>query len=97
MDLQEALSGDPTMPRRSEPGMPGIQSRVQQIVRGHWSTTSAPTATHRRNYEIASEQFGEIVDDLRQLIEVDLVALEGELEAAGVPWTPGRGVPRWPR
>jgi photosystem II stability/assembly factor-like uncharacterized protein len=97
MDLQEALTGDRTLPRRNEPGMPGIQSRVQQIVRGHWGTTSAPTATHRRNYEIASSQFSEIVDDLRQLIEVDLVAFEGQLEAAGVPWTPGRGVPRWPR
>jgi photosystem II stability/assembly factor-like uncharacterized protein len=97
MDLQQALNGDPTKPRRNEPGMPGIQSRVQQIVRGHWSSTSAPTATHRRNYEIAAEQFGEIVGDLRQLIEVDLVAFEDRLEAAGVPWTPGRGVPTWPR
>ncbi len=97
MDLQEALTGDRTKPRRNEPGMPGIQSRIQQIVRGHWSSTSAPTTTHRRNYEIASQQFGEIVGDLRQLIEVDLVAFEERLEAAGVPWTPGRGVPRWPR
>ncbi|UCF40689.1 MAG: glycosyl hydrolase [Gemmatimonadota bacterium] len=97
MDLQEALNGDPTRPQRNEPEIPGIMDRVQQIVRGHWSSTSAPTTTHRRNYEIASEQFGEIVDDLRQLIEVDLVAFEQQLEAAGVPWTPGRGVPRWPR
>ena len=27
----------------------------------------------------------------------DLAALEAELEAAGVPWTPGRPIPRWPR
>jgi hypothetical protein len=31
---------------------------------------------------------------LRQLIEVDLRDLERRLEAAGVPWTPGRGVPQ---
>ncbi|MEE8191559.1 MAG: hypothetical protein V3T74_02365 [Gemmatimonadales bacterium] len=96
MDFREALTGDPTKGRHSEPEMPGIIGRVNTVVRGHWSTTSGPTQTHRRSYEIASEEFGAIVDDLRALIEVDLVALEQQLEAAGVPWTPGRGVPTWP-
>ncbi len=97
IDLRERLTGDPTKPRRSEPAMPGIMDRVQQIVRGHWSSTSAPTATHRRNYEIAAEEFSAIYDDLRQVIEVDLVALEDRLEAAGAPWTAGRKLPRWER
>ena len=30
---------------------------------------------------------------LRQLLEVDLPALEAQMEAAGVPWTPGRPLP----
>jgi len=97
LGLQQRLTGDPTKPRRSEPGMPGITSRVQQIVRGGWSSTSGPTATHERNYEIAAEDFSEFLDELRTLIETDLVALENRLEAAGVPWTPGRGVPDWER
>jgi photosystem II stability/assembly factor-like uncharacterized protein len=97
VDLQERLSGDPTKPRRAEPGMPGITSRVQQVVRGSFSSTSGPTATHQRNYEIAAEEFSEILGDLRTLIETDLPAFEERLEAAGVPWTPGRGVPRWQR
>jgi photosystem II stability/assembly factor-like uncharacterized protein len=96
MDLREALTGDPTKRRRSEPEMPGIMGRVNSVVYGHWSTTSGPTQTHRRSYEIASAEFGEIADRLRALIEVDLVAFEQQLEAAGVPWTPGRGVPTWP-
>ena len=29
----------------------------------------------------------------RRLVEQELPALERKLEAAGVPWTPGRGVP----
>jgi photosystem II stability/assembly factor-like uncharacterized protein len=95
MDLQERLSGDRTRPRRAEPGMPGITSRVQQVVRGSYSSTSGPTATHQRNYEIAAEEFSAILGDLRTLIETDLPAFEDRLEAAGVPWTPGRGVPRW--
>ncbi len=97
MDMRERLTGDPTLPRRNEPAMPGIMSRVQGVVFGHWSSTSAPTATHRKNFEIAADQFGELHDQLRQLIERDLVALEDRLEAAGAPWTPGRRLPRWER
>ncbi len=94
-DLQEALTGDRTQSNRSEPEMPGMTSRINSIVYGLWGTTSAPTTTHRRSYEIASGQFAGLVDRLRQLIETDLVALEKDLEAAGAPWTPGRGVPQW--
>ncbi len=95
MDLQERLTGDPTKSKRNEPAMRGIMSRINQIVRGHWSATYGPTETHRKNYEIAAAEFAEIVDDLRQLIEADVVDLEQRLEAAGAPWTPGRGVPEW--
>ena len=95
MEIREAISGDPTKPRRAEPEMPGVMNRVQQIVRGHWSSTSAPTATHRKNYEIAAEEFSAVLDELRALVEIQLVALEERLEEAGVPWTPGRRVPKW--
>ena len=97
MDLRERFSGDRTLPRRSEPAPPGIMSRIQQVIFGHWSSTSAPTATHRKNYEVAEAEFSQMLDDLRTLVEQDLVALEQRLEAAGAPWTPGRGVPRWQR
>jgi len=38
-----------------------------------------------------------MLDDLRTLVESDLVALEEKLEAVGAPWTPGRAIPRWQR
>jgi photosystem II stability/assembly factor-like uncharacterized protein len=97
MDLRERLAGDRTKTRRSESDMPGITSRVQTVLRGGLSSTSAPTQTHRQAYQIAAEEFSEIYDDLRQLIETDLPALQDRLEAAGVPWTPGRGMPNWNR
>lgn len=96
-DLRERLTGDPTTSKRSEPAMPGIIDRINQIVEGLWGTTSAPTVTHRLNYEIASAEFGAMVADLRRLVETDLRTLENDLEEAGAPWTPGRGVPRWRR
>jgi len=97
MDLQEQITGDPTKSRRSEPAMPSMLSRINSIVYGHWSTTYGPTETHKRNYDITAELFEDILDDLRQVIEVDLVSLENKLEDAGAPWTPGRGVPDWKR
>jgi len=97
MDLQEQLTGDPTKPRRAEPAPPGIINRVQTVVYGHWTSTSAPTNTHRRNYEIAAEEFEALLPQLRALIEVDLKQLEEDAEAAGAPWTPGRSIPNWKR
>ena len=97
MDLNERLRVDPTKPRRSEPEMPGIRGRLQQIIFRGFSSTSAPTQTQRQVYDIVADEFAEIDDDLTQLIETDLPVFEERLEAAGVPWTPGRGVPRWQR
>jgi hypothetical protein len=95
MDLQEALYGDRTLPRRNEPAMPGLTSRIRTVIFGSMSSTSAPTATQQQGYEIAAALFDEIYDDIRQLVEVDLPALQQQLEEAGVPWTPGRGLPDW--
>jgi hypothetical protein len=93
-DLQLELNGDSTVASRSEPTPPSIVDRVQQIVTGHWDATSAPTATHRRNYDIAAAQFSPVLAKLRTLSLTDLKQLEDQAEAAGAPWTPGR-VPEW--
>jgi len=95
MDAVELFTGDPTKRRRNEPAMPGLLSRIQNVVSGHWSVTSGPTETHRRSYEIAAEAFEEHLDDLRDLVEERLPDLGERLEEAGAPWTPGRGIPDW--
>ena len=71
--------------------------RIDAIVGGHWSTTSAPTNSHRKNYEIAASEFTETLAKLRPLLEKDLPALHDRLEDAGAPWAPGRKLPKWPR
>ena len=93
-DLRRELLGDRTRGRRFEPTPPSIVDRVQQVVYGHWASTSAPTDTHRRNYEIAAEAFGDWLPRFRTLVEERLQPLEAALEAAGAPWTPGR-IPTW--
>jgi hypothetical protein len=93
-DIQESLSGDPVRGKYNEPRPASITGRVDQIVSGHWHSTADATTTHKRNYEIAAQQFGPVLDRLRALITGDLAALENAAEAAGAPWTPGR-VPTW--
>jgi hypothetical protein len=92
--VQLALSGGSVKERYNEATLPSISDRVQRVVAGHWSTTSAPTNTQRRNYDLAAGEFEGVLKDLTRLVESDLKSLEDRAEAAGAPWTPGR-VPRW--
>jgi hypothetical protein len=64
------------------------------VVSNQQRVTSPPTQTQQDAYRFAGEEFREVLAELRQLIEKDLTELEGKLEAAGAPWTPGR-VPTW--
>ena len=57
---------------------------------------AAPTAAQQAQIDIVRAEFGQILERVRQLIEVDLRALETAAEQAGVPWTSGR-MPRLPR
>jgi photosystem II stability/assembly factor-like uncharacterized protein len=92
--IQTLLSGDRTLAKYQEPVPPSISDRVESVVHGHWSSTSAPTGTHLRSYEVASHEFAPVLENLRALVETDLKDLEAKAEAAGAPWTPGR-VPVW--
>jgi hypothetical protein len=92
--IQTALTGDATLAKRNEPTSPSIVDRVQGIVYGQWTATSAPTKTHEEAYAAASEAFAKVLPELRTLVEVDLKGLQEDMTKAGAPWTPGR-VPAW--
>jgi photosystem II stability/assembly factor-like uncharacterized protein len=95
-DLREILQGDPTMPRRSEPAMPGLLDRLS-TARAFWSTTMGPTTTHREQFTLVREAFGPVYDALAQIVERDLPALEERVEASGAPVPTTDRLPRWPR
>jgi photosystem II stability/assembly factor-like uncharacterized protein len=85
------LLGDRTRRRRDEPASPSLMNRVSAQL----NATGPITETAKRGYEIAAEEFEKLLEKMRTTIEVDLKKLQAELEAAGAPWTPGRGVPVW--
>ncbi|MFN0156788.1 MAG: glycosyl hydrolase [Bacteroidota bacterium] len=93
-EITRVLRGDRTLTSRAETVPPSIVDRVNSIVYDQWLSTSAPTGTHERAYEIAGEEFGPLLSRLKTLVEVDLKNLERAMENAGAPWTPGR-FPEW--
>ncbi|MBN2354644.1 glycosyl hydrolase, partial [candidate division KSB1 bacterium] len=60
-EILRALTGDRTMRSRNVDVPPAINDRVQGIVYDQWLSTSAPTATHRRAYEIAAGEFAPVL------------------------------------
>ncbi len=92
-ELERRLQGDPARQRLSESETPSIGERVGTIRFGHWQTRQMPTATQRRDLEIAKAGLDALESDLKALIAGDLAKLEEAFAAAGAPWTPGRRVP----
>jgi len=91
--LRERLSGDRQRGRMGDPGPVSIARRVEVASMGTRSSTYGPTPTHRMSLDIARESFADLRRDLDRLIGEELPALEHQLDAAGVPWTPGRTAP----
>jgi len=87
--IQRALRGNETL-RGTESGSPTtIQNRVNSAVQGSRGLSGAPTGTQQMNYTIANDDLAVQVALLRTL-EAELRKFETQLEAAGVPYTPGR-------
>jgi len=87
------LNGDNEIAAHNEPTPPALSDRIGRVVDGSWTSTSAPTASHQRAYDIVSTSLTALIADLKGAIET-LRALGDQAEAAGAPWTPGR-VPVW--
>ncbi|HME08662.1 MAG TPA: hypothetical protein VKG25_16520 [Bryobacteraceae bacterium] len=93
--LMDQLNGTPELQRRQENQRDSISDRIQTIVFETRLTTEPPTQTQQDSYSIAAGELSELVGKLRTLVNTDLPALEKQMDAAGVPHTPGR-VPEWP-
>jgi photosystem II stability/assembly factor-like uncharacterized protein len=88
-DIDDEINGDPVLKSRNEPYPAALVDRVTNAVNG-LTTTSAPTATHQQSLAMAEQQFAPLLARLRKALEVDLAAIEKQMNALGAPWTPGR-------
>jgi photosystem II stability/assembly factor-like uncharacterized protein len=93
MDLQLRLEGDERREMAGAQGPASVSHRLGVVQMGTSLSTYGPSPMHTRNLEIAEEEFAIIERDLERIFATELPALRTALDQAGVPWTPGRGVP----
>jgi hypothetical protein len=87
--LSRRLDGDPARGRLNESTAPSIAARVSSAMAA-FETRLMPTATQRRDAEIAASELTTLTRDLEALVSGELTQIRAALDAAGAPWTPGR-------
>jgi photosystem II stability/assembly factor-like uncharacterized protein len=94
-EINGQLNGDPLLVMNEGQHRMSLKGRTDLIISSLWSTTSGSTGTFERAYQEANDSFGEVLSALEQ-VDGRVRSLEGELEQAGAPYTPGR-MPVWDR
>ena len=88
--INMALRGD-TIWRSHSEGVPAsIADHIQAAASPGRGATQHPTKTAQDQYQIGADELAVQIPKLRKLVEVDIKALEKQLDAAGAPPTPGR-------
>ncbi len=93
LDAQESLAGDPTRTSRFTIGAPSVASRLQTALYGSATNLYGITTTQRQQFEIAKQEYEAAIGGIQKLVDVELPKFYDKLDKAGVPWTPGRGIP----
>ena len=95
-DILWTLNGkEPKASREENPPAPvSINERLGNLTYAFYRSTSAPTSTQKRIYQIIRDEFPAVHKQLKQMSEVAVPAIEAEMEAVGVPYTSGR-LPDW--
>jgi hypothetical protein len=89
---QDRISGNRTMGEYAANRPMPITGRLQHAAYDPNGTAHGPTATQRESLRIAQTEYADVANQLTTLIDGEYQALLEAVEAAGVPWTPGRGV-----
>jgi hypothetical protein len=93
MGMQDRINGNVARDLYGDPGPVSISQRLSAVMMGTFRSSYGPTPTHVRSLEIAESDFSEVKARLQEIHDTELPALRRQLDEAGVPWTPGRGVP----
>jgi len=93
LDLQLKLSGDDNRDLAGDTGPVPVSRRIGVAQMGTSFSSYGPTPTHERSLEIGEQEFAGIKAALNRIFNTELPALRKAMDEAGVPWTPGRGVP----
>jgi photosystem II stability/assembly factor-like uncharacterized protein len=90
--LSRRLSGDPVRTSLDEPQEHSISARLGAAAQ--YNHRSPPTATQRREAAAAEADLAALERDLATLLRTTVPLVQAALDAAGAPWSAGRGVQR---
>ena len=91
--IQHAIRGrESTRSRAEQRGAPALARLVQLLYANVESSTALPTADQQRLTQRSQEELAKQTQTLEHLVQQDLPALMQQLDAASVPWTPGRKI-----
>jgi hypothetical protein len=93
LELKTRLAGDEARDLANAHGPVTVKRRVEVARFGTSFSTYGGTQTHLDSLEIGEREFAGIKAALDRIFDTDLPALREAMDEAGVPWTPGRGVP----
>lgn len=90
-DIEFIFEGTPAKASWEEvpPEIMPLSNRINSIVYTSWSSTSAPTANQKENYNILMEELPPVLAQLKS-INTKLESIESELDNLKAPHTPGR-------
>ena len=89
---RDRLSGDPTRAEYAVNRVMPVTSRLRHAAYDPTTTAYGPTETQLDSLSIAQDVYDNVGNELTELIDHKYETLKTDLEAAGVPWTPGRGI-----
>jgi photosystem II stability/assembly factor-like uncharacterized protein len=88
-DIAVAFNGDPVKAKYQFEYYPGLAERLGIASYSTMESFSAPTSTSIMNYDIAKEEYEVEIVKLQKVV-ADVTALEAAMDAAKMPYTPGR-------
>jgi hypothetical protein len=91
-DIELAFSGSSRRDSAGDPGPVSIQRRLGVASMGTSWSTYGPAPSHRKSLAIGLAGMTALAEQLESLRSQVIPALEQELDRAGVPWSPGRGI-----
>ena len=92
-DAVQALRGNQAQAATGVAAPASIISRLGRVLVGSGNSTYGPTQTHKDTLGFAEADFTKVKEQISQLQEQAVPALEASMQAAGAPWTPGAKLP----
>jgi photosystem II stability/assembly factor-like uncharacterized protein len=92
LDQRDRLSQNVTRNNFKDWTEVSLQERLAHARSNPVASAYGPTPLQRTSYEIGKELYGDVVEELTALVDIEYAGLKEALDKAVVPWSPGRGI-----